>query len=87
MPNIKSQKKRAITNMKREAANTSQRSAMKTKMKLVRNLVEAGDLEKATAAFDELNSLLDKSITSNIHHKNYVARQKAKYAKLLSTLQ
>ena len=39
MPNIKSQKKRAITNMKREAANTSQRSAMKTKMKLVRKFV------------------------------------------------
>ncbi len=86
MPNIKSQKKRAITNMKRQAANTSQRSALKTKMKHVRKLVEEGDSEKALVAFNELNSLLDKSITSNIHHKNYVARQKSKYAKLLSTL-
>lgn len=86
MPNIKSQKKRAITNMKRQAANTSQRSALKTKMKHVRKLVEEGDSEKALVAFNELNSLLDKSITSNIHHKNYVARQKSRYAKLLSTL-
>ena len=49
-------------------------------------LVEEGDSEKALVAFNELNSLLDKSITSNIHHKNYVARQKSRYAKLLSTL-
>ncbi len=86
MPNILNQKKRAITNVKRQAANTAQRSALKTQMKTVAKHVEASDKDNALVALNKLNSLLDKSITSNIHHKNYVARQKARFAKLVATL-
>lgn len=86
MPNIQNQKKRAITNLKREAANTSQRSALRTQMKNVLKLVEEQDKEKATAALNQLNSHLDKAVTSNIQHKNYASRQKAKFAKLVQQL-
>lgn len=86
MPNIQNQKKRAITNVKRDAANTSQRSALKTQMKKVLKLVEANDKEMAIVALNELNSQLDKSVTSNIHHKNYSSRQKARFAKLVQKL-
>jgi len=86
MANILNQKKRAITNVKRQAANTSQRTALKTQMKTVLKLVEEGDQEKALVALNELNSRLDKSVTSKIHHKNYVARQKARFAKKVATL-
>ncbi|UPU40332.1 hypothetical protein MX850_12155 [Erysipelothrix sp. Poltava] len=36
--------------------------------------------------FNQSNSLLDKSITSNIHHKNYVARKKSDLSLKLNSL-
>lgn len=86
MANILNQSKRAITNVKRQAANTSQRTALKTQIKLVLKLIEEGDQEKAGLALNELNSQLDKSVSSGIHHKNYAARQKARFAKKVATL-
>ena len=43
MPNIKSQKKRSITNLKRNAAKTAEKSALKTAIKEVLVAVEAKD--------------------------------------------
>jgi len=78
MANIKSQKKRALTNLKKNAVNTARRTELKTSIKAVLAAVEAKDLDAATKAFDKANSLLDKALTSNIKHANYVARQKAR---------
>ena len=75
MPNIKSQKKRSITNLKRNAA-----------IKEVLVAVEAKDKEKAVAAYNTANSLLDKAVTSHLKHKNYTARQKARLAKAVNSL-
>ena len=86
MANILSQQKRAITNAKRAQANTSMKSALKTQMKRVVAAVEANDLTEATLQLNVLNAKLDQAITSNIHHKNYVSRQKAKYAKLVNSI-
>ena len=86
MPNIKNQKKRAITNLKRDAANTSQRTALRNQMKNVLRLVEEKDKEKATVALNELNSRLDKAVTSGIQHKNFASRQKARFAKLVQAI-
>lgn len=52
MPNIKSQKKRSITNLKRNAAKTAEKSALKTAIKEVLVAVEAKDKEKAVAAYN-----------------------------------
>ncbi|MDD4642334.1 MAG: 30S ribosomal protein S20, partial [Erysipelotrichaceae bacterium] len=35
---------------------------------------------------NEVSSKLDKSITSNIHHKNYVSRQKARLSKAVNSI-
>lgn len=86
MPNIQNQKKRAITNVRRAAANTSQRTALRTQMKKVLVLIEEEDKAKATVALNELNSRLDKAVTSGIQHKNYASRQKARFAKLVQKL-
>ena len=86
MANIKSQKKRALTNAKRNLQNTSERSRLKTAIKKVLKAVEANDKEAATVAFNNANSLLDKAATSHIKHKNYVARQKARLAKALASI-
>ena len=86
MANIKSQKKRALTNAKKNLANTSAKSRLKTAIKKVEKAVEANDKELAVKAFNEANSLLDKALTSNLKHKYFVAREKARLAKKVNSL-
>ena len=86
MANIKSQKKRALTNAKAKLKNNSEKSQLKTAMKKVNAAVAAGDKEAAVKAFNNANALLDKAATSRLKHKNYVARQKARLAKAVATL-
>ena len=86
MANIKSQKKRAITNLKRNMAKNSEKSALKTAIKNVLNAVESKDKEAATAAYNEASSLLDKAVSSHLKHKNYASRQKARLSKAINSL-
>lgn len=86
MPNIKSQKKRVLTNNKTHAANSAKRSELKTAIKNVLVAVDANDKEAAVNAYNVANSKLDKAISSGIHHKNYVARQKARLANAINKL-
>lgn len=86
MANIKSQKKRALTNAKKNLQNTSERSRLKTAIKSVLKAVEANNKEEAIKAYNECNSLLDKAVSEHIKHKNYAARQKARLAKLVNGL-
>ena len=50
MANIKSQKKRILTNEKRRVRNQSVKSELKTLVRHTREAVEAGDKDKALAA-------------------------------------
>jgi small subunit ribosomal protein S20 len=86
MPQIKSQKKRALTNLKRSAAVTSEKSALKTAIKAVLKAVDAKDATQAKLAYDSVNSKLDKAVSSGIHHKNYAGRQKARLSKAVNAL-
>ena len=81
MANIKSQKKRALTNLKRQNAKAGQKSELKTAIKKVLVAVEAGNKEEAVA-----NKALDKAIVSSIKKKNYVARQKSRLAKAVNSI-
>lgn len=87
MPNIKSQKKRSLTNIKRNAAVKSQKSAIKTGIKKVLAAVEAQDKDSAVKAYNAASKLLDSSITNGIHNKNYVARQKSRLSKAVNSIQ
>ncbi len=86
MANIKSQKKRALTNAKANLKNRAEKSQLKTALKKVHAAVAANDKDAAVKAFNDANSLLDKAASSHLKHKNYVARQKAKLAKAVATL-
>ena len=86
MANIKSQKKRALTNAKANRKNSSEKSQLKTAMKKVNAAVAANDKEAAVKAFNQANALLDNAATSRLKHKNYVARQKARLAKAVANL-
>ncbi len=86
MPNIKSQKKRVLTNNKKHASNVAERSALKTAIKNVLVAVEANDKEAAMEAYNIANSRLDKAITSGIHHKNFVSRQKSRLSNAINKI-
>ncbi len=86
MANIKSQKKRALTNAKQNLANNAEKTRLKNSIKKVLAAVEAKDKDAAVNALNEANKQLDKSITSGIKHKNYAARQKSRLAKAVATL-
>ena len=86
MANIKSQKKRALTNLKKQNAKAGEKSALKTAIKAVKVAVAANDKEAATVAFNTASKLLDKSIISGIKKKNYVARQKSRLQQAINNL-
>ena len=86
MANIKSQKKRALTNLKKQNAKAGEKSALKTAIKAVKVEVAANDKEAATVAFNTASKLLDKSIISGIKKKNYVARQKSRLQQAINNI-
>lgn len=87
MPNIKSQKKRAVKNLKENAAHRSERSALKTAIKKVNKAIELKDQEAAKAALSNAVSFIDKAVTDGIHHKNWAARQKSRLTKAVNNIQ
>jgi len=86
MPNIKSQKKRVITNDKRHLANASQKTRLKSAIKAVITAVEANDKDAAQVAYGVASKHLDKAVSSKIYHKNYAARQKSRLAKAINAI-
>lgn len=86
MANIKSQKKRALTNLKRQNAKAGEKSALKTAIKKTLVAVEAKDKDAATAAYNQANKLLDKAVVDGIKKKNYAARQKSRLAKAVNSI-
>ncbi|MCI6271754.1 MAG: 30S ribosomal protein S20 [Erysipelotrichaceae bacterium] len=86
MANIKSQKKRSITNLKKSRAQAGEKSALKTAIKNVKVAVAANDKVAAVAALDKANKMLDKAVSSHIKHDNYAARQKSRLAKAVNSI-
>ncbi|MBQ0066011.1 MAG: 30S ribosomal protein S20 [Firmicutes bacterium] len=86
MPQIKSQKKRVLTNNKAHKMVVSKKSELKTAIKKVLAAVEAGDKEAAVAAYNVCCSKLDKSVAKGVHHKNYAARQKSRLATAINSI-
>ena len=86
MANIKQQKKRDITNSKKNLLNSSFKSSLKTAIKNFETKVAEGNKEEAQLAFQFACKKIDKSVSKGIYHKNHAAHQKSRLAKLLNTL-
>ncbi|ARF55290.1 30S ribosomal protein S20 [Streptomyces gilvosporeus] len=86
MANIKSQMKRIKTNEKARQRNKSAKSALSTAIRRTREAVEAGDLEKATAAQALAAKKLDKAVSKGVIHKNAAANKKSALAKKVAGL-
>ena len=82
MANIKSQKKRNITNEKARMRNRAVRSELKTATREVHDAVNAGDGAAAVAAAHKTCKLLDRAVTKGVIHKNQAANRKSGIMKL-----
>lgn len=81
MANIKSQKKRIITNEKRRLRNTSIRSAMKTMIKKAYQSLTSGDEKQKEAAIKKAIAIIDRACSKGVIHKNSAARRKSRLMK------
>ncbi len=86
MANIKSQKKRIITNEKSRMRNRAYKSQLKTAIRAAREAVEAGNGEEAFALAQKACRLLDKAASKGIIHKNQAANRKSSLMKLVNTV-
>ena len=86
MANIKSQKKRILTNEKARQRNNSVKSELKTLIRNVDNAVTAADKEAAQAALQAATRKLDKAVSKGVIHKNNAANRKSAISKKVSAL-
>jgi len=85
--NIKSQKKRIITNEVAHQANKSKKSAIATQIRKYKQIVESGDFVNAQKLLNELFSTIDRARLDNVYHINTASRKKADLASLLNKAQ
>ena len=86
MANIKSQKKRNLTNEKARLRNKAVKSSLKTAVRKFNAAAEAGDSEQATALARDASRKLDKAVSKGVIHRNQAANRKSAIAKKASAL-
>ncbi|CCE25243.1 MULTISPECIES: 30S ribosomal protein S20 [Methylotuvimicrobium] len=78
MANTAQAKKRARQAEKSRIRNAGQRSNLRTFIKKVLAAVNAGDKEKAQAAFQTAVPIIDSAANKGLIHKNKAARSKSR---------
>jgi len=86
MANIKSQKKRILTNEKSRERNLATRTRLKTHARRVREAAASGDATAAQAALRSACRAFDKAATAGVIHANNAANHKAKLTKLVNAI-
>ncbi|MEG1984025.1 MAG: 30S ribosomal protein S20 [Oscillospiraceae bacterium] len=81
MPNIKSQKKRVLTNAKDTERNKAVKSNLKTVLKKAGAAIATGAENKAEIV-SNTSSVIDKALSTGVMHKNAANRKKSHIAKL-----
>lgn len=87
MANIKSQKKRILTNEKRRVRNRDARTALKTYIKRFNAAVAGDDADLAQAEFQTASRALDRAACAGFIHRNNAANKKSSMALRLNSSQ
>ena len=83
MASHKSAKKRIRTTERRRTINKNNESKIKT---LVKKTLNSANKEEAEKAYKDAVSVLDKSVTKGVIHRNNAARKKAAITKHINNL-
>ncbi len=86
MANIKSQKKRILTNEKARLRNNAVKSELKTAIRAVNTAVASSDKDAAAAALVSAGRKLDKAVSKGVLHKNNAANRKSAISKKVNAL-
>ena len=86
MANSPQTRKRARQNVIRNQRNRSYRSAIRTQIKVLLKVINAGDSEAAPAAYRQVTSAIDKGASKGLMHKNTASRLKSRLNKRLQQL-
>lgn len=86
MANIKSQKKRVLTNEKAHKRNVAVKSGLKTAVRHTREAIEAGNKELAQEKYLIAARLLDKAAGKGVIHKNQAANRKSGLANAINEM-
>lgn len=86
MANIKSQKKRILTNEKARLRNNAVKSELKTAIRAVNAAVESADKDAAATALVSASRKLDKAVSKGVLHKNNAANRKSAISKKVNAL-
>ncbi|MDQ0923480.1 MULTISPECIES: 30S ribosomal protein S20 [Micrococcaceae] len=86
MANIKSQKKRILTNEKARLRNNAVKSELKTAIRAVNTAVESSDKDAAATALVAASRKLDKAVSKGVLHKNNAANRKSAISKKVNAL-
>ena len=86
MANIKSQKKRILTNEKARKRNQAVRSELKTAIKKVDTAIAAGDKAAANEAALAASRTLDKAASKGVIHANQAANRKSGITRRVNAL-
>ncbi len=86
MANIKSQKKRILTNEKARLRNKAVKSALRTHVRRFREALETGDAAKVNELAQVACRQLDKAASKGVIHKNQAANRKSSIASSASAL-
>ena len=86
MANIKSQKKRILTNERRRMRNKSVKSSLHTAIRAFRAAAADGDKDKAAELLVSTSRKLDKAASKGVIHKNQAANKKSALAQALNKL-
>ena len=84
MPNIKSQKKRVITNQKANEINTAKRSKVRSAIKKYEAAIEAKDIATAEKLLVETISIIDIARHDGIYKDNTASTKISRLTKMLN---
>lgn len=87
MPQIKSQKKRVITNEKANERNVAKRTRARNSVKKFRAAIAAGDVELAKKLLPETISLIDRAKSDGVYKDNTASRKISRLSKELHNLE
>lgn len=83
MPNIKSQKKRVLTNNKANEANRAKRTEVRSAIKKFNTAVEAGEIANAEELLRNAISLINRAKSDGIYTQNNASRKISRLSKAL----
>lgn len=86
MANIKSQKKRILTNEKSRLRNKSVKSSLRSAVRKFREALATGDKDAAVSAARAANRELDIAVRKGVIHQNQAANRKSSISKQTAAL-